>query len=186
VGGQCCASGQVCNGACCGTNTTCIAGQCCPDTRACGNTCCAANQQCVSGSCRTGYNPDTEELAFLTLINDHRRANNRAPLALQDQLGIAAELHSQDQAGRDRGGHDGSDGSNAGQRITRAGYDWSAWGENVFWSKPDGAAQAAFNWWKASSGHNANMLSPTFTEIGIGRARSSSGWWYWTTTFGRP
>ena len=131
-----------------------------------------------------GYAPDAEERAFLTLINNHRRANNRSPLSLQDQLGIAAERHSQDQANRDRGGHAGSDGSDAGQRIARAGYDWSTWGENVFWSKPDGSAQAAFTWWKNSPDHNANMLSRSFTEIGIGRARSSSGWWYWTTTFG--
>jgi uncharacterized protein YkwD len=131
------------------------------------------------------YSPDAEERAFLTLINDHRRANNRPTLSLHDQLGVAAERHSQDQATRDRGGHTGSDGSNAGQRITRAGYNWRAWGENVFWSKPDGSAQAAFQWWKNSSGHNANMLSRDFTEIGVGRARSTSGWWYWTTTFGR-
>ena len=131
-----------------------------------------------------GYCPDAEERAFLTLINNHRRANNRSPLSLQDQLGIAAERHSQDQANRDRGGHAGSDGSDAGQRIARAGYDWSTWGESVFWSKPDGSAQAAFTWWKNSPDHNANMLSRSFTEIGIGRARSSSGWWYWTTTFG--
>jgi uncharacterized protein YkwD len=133
----------------------------------------------------SNYSPDAEERAFLTLINNHRRANNRPALSLHDQLGVAAERHSQDQATRDRGGHTGSDGSNAGQRITRAGYDWRAWGENVFWSKPDGSAQAAFTWWKNSPGHNANMLSRNFSEIGIGRARSDSGWWYWTTTFGR-
>jgi uncharacterized protein YkwD len=131
------------------------------------------------------YSPDAEERAFLTLINNHRRANNRPALSLHDQLGVAAERHSQDQANRNRGGHDGSDGSKAGQRITRAGYDWRAWGENVFWSTPDGSAQAAFTWWKNSPGHNANMLTRNFTEIGIGRARSGSGWWYWTTTFGR-
>jgi uncharacterized protein YkwD len=131
-----------------------------------------------------GYSPDDEERAFLDLINDYRSANKRPPLSLHDQLGVAAERHSQDQANRDRGGHTGSDGSDAGQRITRAGYDWRFWGENVFWSKPDGSAQAAFAWWKNSPDHNANMLSPNFTEIGIGRARSNSGWWYWTTDFG--
>ncbi|MGH2614452.1 MAG: CAP domain-containing protein, partial [Thermomicrobiales bacterium] len=130
------------------------------------------------------YRPDNQERAFLGLINDHRRANGRGPLSLQNQLGVAAERHSQDQAGHDRGGHDGSDGSDAGQRITRAGYDWRAWGENVYWNSSDGSARAAFAWWKNSSRHNANMLSRTFTEIGVGRAQSESGWWYWTTTFG--
>ena len=39
--------------------------------------------------------------------------------------------------------------------------------------------------WQNSTDHNNNMLSTNFTEIGIGRAQSSStGYWYWTTTFG--
>jgi uncharacterized protein YkwD len=118
------------------------------------------------------------------LINNHRAANSRNPLTLQHQLTAAAEDHSQDQANNNFSGHTGSDGSNPGQRITRAGYDWSAWGENVYWNSNDGSANAAFTWWRNSSGHNANMLSANFTEIGIGRARSSTGTWYWTTDFG--
>lgn len=127
---------------------------------------------------------DAEERAFLALITNRRKANTRPALALNDQLGGAAKRHSQDQANRDKGGHTGSDGSTPDARIEDAGYDWSAWGENVFWSKPDGSAQAAFDWWKNSSGHNAAMLSRSVTEIGIGRGRGASGWWYWTTTFG--
>ena len=32
--------------------------------------------------------------------------------------------------------HTGSDGSDAGQRISREGYRWSAWGENVAMGYP--------------------------------------------------
>lgn len=104
---------------------------------------------------------------------------------MQNQLGEAAELHSQDQAANNLPGHTGSDGSTPPQRITRAGYNWTAWGENVYWNSSNGSASVAFNWWQNSTDHNNNMLSTNFTEIGIGRAQSSStGYWYWTTTFG--
>ena len=48
------------------------------------------------------------------------------------------------------------------------------------------AAQAVFNGWKASSGHNKNMLNPNFKVIGIGFATVSTApyKYYWTTDFG--
>jgi uncharacterized protein YkwD len=133
----------------------------------------------------TGW-PDSEEQAFLSLINAYRAQNGLGALAMQGQLGQAAEAHSQDLADHNRTGHTGSDGSGPQQRIERAGYDWSWWGENVFWG--DASAQGAFNWWKNSPTHNANMLSPNFTEIGVGRAYNAASTydWYWTTDFGSP
>lgn len=122
----------------------------------------------------------------MTLINDHRRANGRNPLAVQSQLTAAAERHAQDMAATGITGHTGSDGSTPDERIEEAGYEWSAWGENVFWHSSDGSANAAFTWWRNSPDHNRNMLSANFTEIGIARVRSNSGRWNWTTTFGRP
>lgn len=120
------------------------------------------------------------------MINNHRAANGRAALAEQSQLTAAADRHSQDQATNNFSSHTGSDGSTIEQRITQSGYPWRAWGENIYWNSGDGAANAAFTWWRNSSGHNANMLNANFTEIGIARARSAStGTWYWTTTFGR-
>jgi uncharacterized protein YkwD len=193
-GGKTC-GGDGCGGSCgaCGNGFTCSdnanGGTCrCPNTRACGSVCCSANQTCGSGVCRAGSggNPDAEERAFLTLINNYRRDHGRASLALQNQLGDAAEMHSQDQAAHNFSSHTGSDGSDPGQRITRAGYDWSAWAENIYWNSGDGSARAAFDWWRNSPGHNEHMLSADYTEIGIGRARSATGTWYWTTDFGRP
>ena len=129
---------------------------------------------------------DSEELAFLSLINSYRTQRGLGALTHNLQLGQAAAAHSQDLADHNRTGHTGSDGSGPQQRIERAGYNWSAWGENVFWGSP--LAQVAFDWWKNSPDHDANMLSSSFTEIGIGRAYNAASQfdWYWTTTFGRP
>lgn len=171
-GGSCgtCGSGQTCNGGTCACATP------------CGSTCCSSGQICVGNQCWA----DSEEMAFLALINQYRTQNGRSALSLNTKLGRALELHSQDQASRDVSSHTGSDGSSSAQRITRQGYSFSWEGENIYWNSPDGSASAAFNWWKGSDGHRANMLKTEFTEIGIGRARTAMNKWYWTTNFGRP
>jgi uncharacterized protein YkwD len=132
------------------------------------------------------YSTDSEERAFLTLINNYRRQNGRKELALQDQLGAAAQFHSEDQARHTFSSHKGSNGSSVSSRIRAANYRYSYYGENIYWNNPDGSARAAFDWWKSSPGHNANMLNENFTQIGIARAQSESGTWYWTTDFGQP
>jgi uncharacterized protein YkwD len=128
---------------------------------------------------------DAEEFAFLKLINDYRAANGAGPLALSPTLSAAANAHSQDMATKNYFDHTGLDGSTPQQRMTAAGYTGAnATGENIF--AGDEHASGAFTSWKNSPPHNANMLSPNFTAIGIGRAFDANAQfgWYWTTTFG--
>jgi uncharacterized protein YkwD len=129
---------------------------------------------------------DDQELAMTTLINDYRAANGLGPLTPQGQLMVAAEQHAQDQAVMDSGStHTGSDGSTDLDRVVRAGYsNWRSEAENVAYYSADGSAYAAFEGWRNSPGHNANMLGAGYTDIGVGRAQSSSGGWYWTAVFG--
>ncbi len=130
---------------------------------------------------------NNEERAMLDLINAYRRQNGLPALSLQRQLGSAARLHSRDQAAHHIPGHIGSNGSTIKDRIEASGYRYSWYGENVYWNRDDGSAQAAFDWWKSSPGHNANMLSVHYTQIGIAREQGkATGYWYWTTDFGRP
>ena len=44
------------------------------------------------------YSPDSEERAFLDLINDYRRNNGAGALTLNNNLGAAADYHSRDMA----------------------------------------------------------------------------------------
>lgn len=127
---------------------------------------------------------DGEEAAFLTLINQYRVANGLEPFALSGTLSAAAKAHSQDMADKNYFEHVGLDGSTFGQRIVAAGYTGNPTGENIF--AGDQTAAGAFESWRNSPPHNANMLSTTSKAIGIGRAfREGSQWgWYWTTTFG--
>jgi uncharacterized protein YkwD len=125
------------------------------------------------------YTPDAEELAFLTLINDYRSQNGVGPLALQYQLGAAATHHSRAMARQNTFEH------SALKSVESFGYThWRFLGENICAGHV--SASSAMDGWKSSSGHNKNMLSRNYTEIGIGRAydRKSQYGWYWTTTFG--
>lgn len=132
-----------------------------------------------------GYSPDGEERAFLDLINAYRRQNGAGNLSLNDQLGAAAEYHSQEMARKNYFSHKLSNGDSPEQNIRRFGYTgYSAVGENIAAGFP--SADEAFKAWKNSADHDKNMRSKNFSEIGIGRAQNGNSkyGWYWTTTFG--
>jgi uncharacterized protein YkwD len=131
------------------------------------------------------YSPDSEERAFLDLINDYRRAQGAGALTLNDNLGAAADYHSRDMAKKNYFKHTLKNGDTAEQNIRRFGYtNYVAVGENI--AAGYETANDTMKAWKSSPGHDRNMRSDRFTEIGIGRAHSkgSKYGWYWTTTFG--
>lgn len=112
------------------------------------------------------------------LTNAERVAAGRAALAVHPAVAASADAHSRDQAAMLRMTHTGSDGSNAGDRLTRAGFTWRAWGENV--AVGQRSAAEVVRAWMGSAGHRANILNGSFTTIGIGVATGSDGRRYWT------
>lgn len=139
----------------------------------------------AAGNTNTQTCADSEEAAFLQLINDYRAQNGLPALAFSQTLSVAAETLSLDMATKDFFSHTGSDGSSFVDRITAAGYpDPGNSAENIFAGDP--TALGAMQWWKNSPPHNANMLSPTAKAIGIARVNNpnSTFQWYWTTDFG--
>ena len=107
------------------------------------------------------------------------------PVAWNDALGAAALAHSRDMATRRHMAHEGSDGSQVGTRATRAGYDWRLVGENI--AAGQTSAREAVDGWIESPGHCANLMNPSFTEMGAGYAISRvrmPGFVYWTQVFG--
>jgi uncharacterized protein YkwD len=115
----------------------------------------------------------------LALVNSERGKVGCSPLTLNAKLSKAAQDHSADMASHQNMSHTGSDGSDPGQRITNAGYTWSAYGENVAfgYSTPE----AVMAGWMSSPGHKRNILDCGFKEIGVGLAQPGS---YWTQDFG--
>ncbi len=140
---------------------------------------------------------DGEEQSFLTLINNYRAANGVGPLSLHTQLNDASRWMSQDMAAKNYwpdasycaqfglGPHCDSLGRDPFQRMADFGYTYNTWkGENLVAGAD--TAQGAFDLWRNSPGHNANMLRAEFTAIGIARAfgPATTYGWYWTTDFG--
>jgi uncharacterized protein YkwD len=118
--------------------------------------------------------------SVVDLVNAERRRNGLAPTAWHPQVAAAALAHSSDMAARGVMSHTGSDGSNTGDRLRRAGFEWTAWGENVAAGFTDAAA--VFNAWMGSSGHRRQILG-NFTYVGVAAVAATDGTPYWTLDF---
>ncbi len=125
---------------------------------------------------------------IILLINANRAAAGLAPVFAQDMLMAEAQRFSGIQASLGRLSHRGVDGTNAGQRLHRAGYRWSFWGENLAAGQEN--ADAAVAAWMASPSHRANVMNPKARQIGIGhilRAGDPARYFdYWVMEVGRP
>jgi len=113
------------------------------------------------------------------LVNSERSKAGCAPLKVNEKLTKAAQAHSEDMARHRNMSHTGSDGSNPGDRIKRAGYEWRAYGENV--AHGYRTPESVMKGWMSSPGHKRNILDCTFKEIGVGLAQPG---YYWTQDFG--
>jgi uncharacterized protein YkwD len=87
------------------------------------------------------------------------------PLARSAALDAAARAHAEDMAQNSFLAHTGSDGSNPGERATRAGYDWHTVAENVASGQTSADDIAAT--WLDSDGHCANLRDGKYSETGI-------------------
>ncbi|WP_131723919.1 CAP domain-containing protein, partial [Streptomyces showdoensis] len=119
----------------------------------------------------------------LALANAERRKAGCDPLRSDAKLRRAAQKHADDMAARDYYDHTTPEGRTPGDRITAAGYDWSAWGENIF-RGPHTAAEAVEGWMN-SEGHRKNILNCAFKEVGVGVSLTDNGPW-WVQDFASP
>lgn len=120
------------------------------------------------------------------LVNNHRAQHGLGPVGFSSALTKAAKYHSNDMAQRDDMSHYGSNGSTFWQRIQQAGYQPNFGAENV--AAGQRSLHAVFQAWKNSPGHNANMLSPNATEMGLALSCTGNSVYvtYWTMELGRP
>lgn len=128
--------------------------------------------------------PEAQEVVELT--NAIRREHDCGPLTADPALTGAARAHSDDMASRDYFSHTGRDGSHAGDRITAAGYRWTAWAENI--AAGYESAEAVVEAWMDSDGHRTNILNCELRNIGVGYASAEDSTYgtYWTQNFGTP
>ena len=149
---------------------------------------------CTGSNCGTSTTPplDSEEWAFLTLINNFRAQNGVGPLQVSVALENSSKWMSTDMATKNYISHTDSLGRSTGARLAAFGYTYSPWGENLAAGFSD--AQAVLNAFATACdpdaagnctyAHRSNMLGTGYRAIGIARAAGGAYGWYWTTDFG--
>jgi uncharacterized protein YkwD len=144
---------------------------------------CAASPLATAASAEASNDPTIARA--LELTNTERHRNGLAPLALSPELGQAAQEYSAVLATTGCFAHDCGPVPNMADRIGRAGYTgWTAIAENIAAGYP--TPEAVLDGWMTSPGHRANILSPRYTEIGIGLAKTDGRYkMFWTQNFGR-
>ncbi|MGR4878186.1 CAP domain-containing protein [Streptomyces sp. LARHCF249] len=123
--------------------------------------------------------PSGPTAEVVALVNQERAKAGCSALTVNAKLTAAALNHSKDMAAHSTMSHTGSDGSDPGERITRAGYSWTTYGENVAYGYS--TPEQVMTGWMNSPGHRENILNCAFKEIGVGLAQPNS---YWTQAFG--
>lgn len=114
----------------------------------------------------------SEEAQALSLLNQDRAANGLGALKANAQLTKLAENYAQDMIKRGYFSHYNPEGLSPFQRMSNAGIAYKTAGENLAINTSVAAAEKAF---MNSSGHRANILNSTYTDVGIGVVRSPGG-----------
>lgn len=142
-----------------------------------------------NGCERQNFEPVNAEFEqrVVELVNQERNKQDLPPLKWNIDLGYAARYHARDMSEDGYFNHDSYDG---GQMIcswsTRIGKFYSGWSslaENIAagYTTPENVISG----WMNSSGHRANILSPSNREIGVGYWSGGSYRYYWVQDFGR-
>jgi len=108
---------------------------------------------------------------------DDTRYPAAPPLTWNDLLEKAAAGHSTEMVQRKYFSHTSTDGYNAGDRLTKVGYAWKTYGENIGMGYRD--EKEMVEGWLKSPGHCKNIMNPLFKEVGVARVGD-----YWTQDFG--
>jgi len=135
-------------------------------------------------NCSVSDSIDSEEREFLDLINQYRAQNGRGPLTISTNLTRSAAWMAKDLAENNYFSHTDSTGRTFDVRMAQCDAT-PYYGENIAAGTYRSSAQSVFAAWRASSGHNTNMLRSSFRQIGIARYYDSSSryGWYWVTDF---
>ncbi|WP_051970951.1 CAP domain-containing protein [Kitasatospora azatica] len=131
----------------------------------------------------------------LALINQARAAHGLPAYTITAGLTTSAQTHNQVMAGGCGLSHQCPGEPGLGARVTAQGVQWTAVGENIGYGGPvstaaqDTAAQAVgltkdmLNEQPPNDGHRRNILSSSFTHIGIAVYRDANGTVWLTQDF---
>ncbi len=117
-----------------------------------------------------------EEVA--RLVNEQRAKNGLSPLTLNWELSRVARYKSEDMARNRYFSHTSPTYGTPFEMIRSFGLSYRSAGENIAYGQRTPAA--VMDAWMNSSGHRANILNASYTQIGVGYYANGN---YWTQMF---
>ena len=118
------------------------------------------------------------EKEVVRLVNEERAKAGLKPLTYNWELSRVARYKSEDMRERNYFAHNSPTYGSPFQMIKSFGISYRTAGENI--AKGYSSPERVVNGWMNSSGHRANILNSSFTEIGVGYVYNGH---YWTQMF---
>lgn len=118
------------------------------------------------------------ENEVIRLVNEIRLQNGMKPLTANWELSRVARYKSQDMVDNRYFSHTSPVYGSPFQMIRNFGLSFQSAGENIAYGQR--TPQAVVNAWMNSSGHRANILNASYTQIGVGYVANGH---YWTQMF---
>lgn len=113
------------------------------------------------------------------LVNEERAKEGLAALTLDSSVQSAAQVRAQETA--NSFSHTRPNGTSFSTALTEAGVSYRGSGENIAWGQK--TPEEVVAGWMNSQGHRANIMSSSFTKIGVGYHQNAQGVNYWTQLF---
>ena len=118
------------------------------------------------------------EREVVRLVNEERAKHGLKPLTENWELSRVARYKSQDMVDNRYFSHTSPTYGTPFQMIKAFGLTYRTAGENIAYGQR--TPKAVVNAWMNSSGHRANILNASYTQIGVGYVANGN---YWTQMF---
>jgi uncharacterized YkwD family protein/spore coat assembly protein SafA len=129
--------------------------------------------------------PTTAEQPFekqvVTLVNKERAKVGLKPLTENWELSRVARTKSEDMRDKNYFSHTSPTYGSPFQMMKSFGITYKSAGENI--AQGQTTPEAVMKSWMNSSGHKANILSKSYTQIGVGYAKGGKWGHTWTQQF---
>ena len=126
----------------------------------------------------------SQESEVARLVNAELAKAGLPALKLNWQLSRVARYKSADMANKGYFSHNSPTYGTPFKMMENFGLRFSAAGENIAYGQRTPAE--VMRDWMNSPGHRNNIMSRSFTEIGVGLAKNKNGVCYWTQQFMKP
>lgn len=140
----------------------------------------------TSSETQSGKSAQSSDMTaqVVELVNKERVSRGLQPLTIDTKLKECAQAKAQDMVNKNYFAHTSPTYGSPFNMMEQWGIKFTAAGENI--AQGQRTAQEVMTSWMNSPGHRSNILSDSFSEIGVGVAKNSKGVLYWSQMFMRP